>query len=114
MPATQQSLVNTGIAMTDPTGQAYIARLGMRVQGPEAHAKSINSIATWHPQLGAAQAAQGELLLQQGNLSGARARFLLAAKLDPAMWPLQYRLQQIDGANATRADVQQHSYPPSA
>ena len=114
LPATQQSLVNTGIAMTDPTGQAYIARLGMRVQGPEAHAKSINSIATWHPQLGAAQAAQGELLLQQGNLPGARARFLLAAKLDPAMWPLQFRLQQIDGANAPQADVQQNSYPPSA
>ena len=114
LPATQQSLVHTGIAMTDPSGQAYIARLGMRVQGPEAHAKSINSIATWHPQLGAAQAAQGELLLQQGNRSGARARFLLAAKLDPAMWPLQYRLQQIDGANAPQADVQQNSYPPSA
>ena len=112
--ATQQALVHSGIAMTDPSGQAYIARLGMRVQGAEAHAKSINSIATWHPQLGAAQAAQGELLLRQGNTSGARARFLLAVKLDPAMWPLQYQLQRIDAASAPQTEAQQNSNPPSA
>ncbi len=108
LPATQQALVNTGIAMTDPSGQAYIARLGMRVQGPETHAKSINSIATWHPQLGAAQAAQGELLLRQGNVSGARARFLLAVKLDPVMWPLQYQLQRIDATSTPQTNVQQN------
>ena len=114
LPATQRALVNTGIAMTDPAGQAYIARLGMRAQGPEAHAKSINSIATWHPQLGAAQAAQAELLLRQGNMSGARARFLLAVKLDPVMWPLQFQLQRIDAASAPQTNVPQNSYPPSA
>ena len=114
----QQALVNTGIAMADPTGQAYIARLGMRVQGPETHAIAINRIATWHPQLAVAQAAQGELLLQQGNASGARARFILAMKLEAVMWPLQYQLQRIDAAAtlnaASETSVQDNSYPPSA
>lgn len=114
LPSTQQALVNTGIAMTDPLGQAYIARLGMRAQGAAAHAKSINSLATWHPQLGAAQAAQGELLLRQGNTSGGRARFLLALNLDPAMWPLQYHLQRIEAASVAPTSVQRNSHPPSA
>ena len=99
LPSTQQALVNTGIAMTDPVGQAYIARLGMRVRGVEPYATSINSLATWHPQLGAAQAAQAELMLRQGNVVGARARFLLAMKLDATMWPLQLQLQRIDAAS---------------
>ena len=114
----QQALVNTGIAMTDPTGQAYIARLGMRAQGPQAHASSINSIATWHPQLAAAQAAQGELLLRQGNTSGARARFMLAMKLEAVMWPLQYQLQRLDATatldEVTNTKVQDNLYLPSA
>ena len=113
----QRALVNTGIAMTDPTGQAYIARLGMRAQGPQTHASSINSIATWHPQLAAAQAAQGELLLLQGNAAGARARFILAMKLEAVMWPLQYQLQRLDAAafasDASRSEVQENSYLPS-
>jgi hypothetical protein len=96
LPATQQALVNSGLSLTEPSGQAYVARLGMRVQGTELHAQGINSLATWHPQLGAVQAAQGELLLRQGNSSGARARFMLALKLDPLLWPLQRYLQQID------------------
>ena len=98
--ATQQALVNTGISLKDPIGQAYVARLGMRVQGPEPHAQGINSLATWHPQLGAVHAAQGELMLRQGNASGARARFVLAIKLDPALWPLQGRLQALDAAQS--------------
>lgn len=114
MRATQQALVNSGIAMADPTGQAYIGRLGMRAQGSEAHARSINSIATFHPQLAAAQAAQGELLLRQGNVTGARARFLRALELDPKMWPLQLRLQSIDAASPPQTSVAQNSYPPSA
>ena len=114
LPSTQQALVHTGIAMTEPDGQAYIARLGMRAQGAAMHAKSINSLATWHPQLGAAQAAQGELLLRQGNTSGARARFLLALKLDPAMWPLQHHLQRIEAASVTLTTVQINSDPPVA
>ena len=97
--STQQALMNAGISMNDPRGQAYIARLGMRVQGPALHAQSINSLAVWHPQIGAAQAAQGELLLRQGNVAGARARFILAMKLDPALWPLQHRLQALDATS---------------
>ena len=95
MAATQKSLVNTGISLTEPIGQAYIARLGMRAQGHEPHAQGINSLATWHPQVGAVHAAHGELMLRQGNADGARARFMLAMKLDPALWPLQHRLQSL-------------------
>ena len=98
VPAAQKALVNSGVALTEPTGQAYIARLGMRVQGPAPHAQSIGSLALWHPQLGTAQAAQGELLLHQGNGAGARARFLLAMKLDTSLWPLQKRLADVDAA----------------
>jgi tetratricopeptide (TPR) repeat protein len=109
--AAQQALVNTGISLTEPIGQAYVARLGLRAlgaQGPQAQGDAINSLALWHPQLGAAHAAQGELLLRQGNSAGARARFLLALKLDPQLWPLQYRLQQIDATaeNSNPASVQ--------
>ncbi len=120
LPGAQQALVNTGIALDDPAGQAYVARLGMRVQGPQVHAQGVNSLATWHPQIAAVQAAQGELLLRQGNIAGARARFLLAMKLDPLMWPLHYLMQRIDAENAP-ADTSRpvinaptHSYPPSA
>lgn len=98
VPAAQKALVNSGISLTEPTGQAYIARLGMRVQGPAPHAQNIGSLALWHPQLGAAQAAQGELLLHQGNAPGARARLMLAVKLDAALWPLQKRLVELDAA----------------
>jgi len=98
--ATQQALENTGIAMTAPSGQAYIARLGMRALGAQAYAEGINGLATWHPQLGVAQAALGELMLQQGNAVGARARFLLAVTIDPRLWALQYRLQQIAPSDA--------------
>ena len=93
--ATQQALMNSGMSLSEPAGQAYIARLGIRVQGPDAQAQGINSLATWHPQVGAIHAAQGELLQRQGNPAGARARLILAMKLDPALWPLQYRLQTL-------------------
>ncbi len=92
----QQAMVNTGISLGDPIGQAYVARMGLRAQGPVAQAEGIAQLALWHPQVGAAQAAQGELLMRQGNLAGARARFLLAMKLDPLLWPLQKHLQVID------------------
>ena len=91
--ATQQALMNSGISLREPAGQAYVARLGMRVQGPGPHIESIDRLAMWHPQIGAAHAAKGELLGQQGNAAGARARFVLAMTLDPALWPLRFRLQ---------------------
>lgn len=111
---TQLALVNTGIALTDPVGQAYVARLGLRVQGPKAQADGINSLAVWHPQLGAVHAAQAELLLRQGNAAGARARFLLAVKLDPMLWPLQYQLQRLDAASAAATSVQENLNSTSA
>jgi len=104
VPAAQQAMVNTGISLTDPVGEAYIARLSLRVQGPTAHARAISRLALWHPQVGAAQAAQGELMLRQGNATGARARFVLAMKLDPVLWPLQKNLQIIDAKPAAESN----------
>jgi len=98
----QQAMVNTGISLTDPVGEAYIARIGLRVQGASEQAAGVAQLALWHPQVGAAQAAQGEILMRQGNLAGARARLLLAMRLDPALWPLQKLLQTIDAQLATR------------
>lgn len=93
---TQQALSQSGIALNEATGVAYVARLGMRVQGVAPHAKAITDLSMWHPQLGAAQAAHGDLLLRQGNAAGARARYMLAVKLDPALWALQYRVAALD------------------
>ncbi len=93
---TQQSLAHSGIALNEPVGQAYIARLGMRAQGAVAHEKNITGLATWHPQVGAVHAAMGELLEQQGNYFGATTRYRHAMSLDSALWPLRYRVQRID------------------
>ena len=96
----QLALVNSGISLTEPMGQAYIARLGMRVQGPGAYEKSVSELALWQPQLSAAQAAMGELLEQQGNRVGAAARYKLALAQDALMWPLHYRLAKLENTNA--------------
>jgi tetratricopeptide (TPR) repeat protein len=85
----QKAMVNTGIDLQTLEGQVYVSRLGLRAAGATGYAKSINDNAMWHADLGIAQAALGELLLAQGNANGARARFLLALKLDAALWPLQ-------------------------
>lgn len=103
LPRAQQAMVNTGISLGDPIGQAYVARMGLRAQGAAAQAEGIAQLALWHPQVGAAQAAQGELLMRQGNLAGARARFLLAMKLDPLLWSLQKHLQVIDAQASSQA-----------
>ncbi len=95
----QLALVNSGISLNEPTGQAYIARLGMRVQGAAAYDKSVSELALWQPQLSAAQAAMGDLLERQGNRVGAAARFKLALAQDPLMWPLQYRLASLEDAS---------------
>ena len=109
LPATQQALVLTGIPLDSPTGEAYIARLGLRAQGADAHADGVGKLAMWHPQLGAAHAALGEILLRQGNPVGARARLVLAMKLDPMLWPLQWYVKSI--APPTTADTE--SAPPA-
>jgi hypothetical protein len=96
----QFALANSGISLTEPMGEAYIARLGMRVQGPSAYEQPISKLALWHPQISAAQAAMGELLEEQGNRVGAAARYKLALAQDALMWPLQYRLAKLENTNA--------------
>ena len=112
LPATQQALVLTGIPLDSPTGEAYIARLGLRAQGAEAHADGVGKLAMWHPQLGAAHAALGEVLLRRGNLVGARARLMLAMKLDPMLWPLQWYVKSI-APPVIPADTGSGSPPPA-
>lgn len=104
--AAQLALDRTGIALDNPVGEAYIARLGMRATGSSHYADAASGLATWHPQLGVAHAALGESMLRQRNSSGARARLVLAMRLDPVLWPLQARVQAIDtDANATHAST---------
>ena len=80
-------------------------------------------MATYNPQLGVAQAALGELLQRTGNATGARARLLLAVKLDLALWPLRYRIAQLEQtlqaavvrsvSSAADASVQKNVSPPT-
>jgi hypothetical protein len=117
VPATQQALVNSGIPLDDPLGQAYIGRLRMRAEGYQMHGQTVSTMATYNPQLGAAQAAMGELLEYNRNMSGARARYLLAMKLDAGLWPLQHRVSRLEAqlqAAAERAAASAQTTATSA
>ncbi len=111
LPAAQQALARTDIALMSPAGEAYIARLGLRAQGAQAYADGAGKLAMWQPQLGVAHAALGEILLRQGNATGARARFMLAMKLDPALWPLQWYVRTI--APAADPGAVESASPPA-
>lgn len=93
--AAQQSLAASGIPFKSDTGEAYVNRLGWRAAGMDRFGEAIQRMATWHPKLAVAQAGMGELLLQQGNVEGARARFRLAMQLDVRLWPLASYLEQM-------------------
>lgn len=94
--AAQAALATTGISLQSILGDAYVMRLGLRATGYGAYADKIQKLVTWQNMLGVSHALMGELLLVQGNSAGAKARFLLAIKLDPALWPLKWRVQQIE------------------
>ncbi len=94
----QQSMVETGIALDSLAGQCYITRLALRATDGAAYEKKINDNAMWHPDVGVAHAAVAELLQRRGNLAGARARLLLALKLDAGLWPLAMRQLDIERA----------------
>lgn len=111
--AAQQSLVHSGISLQEPLGETYIARLGLRASGVAPFSDSITKLALWHPQLGGAHAAMGELLLAQGNVEGARARLLLATKLDPALWALQARLAALPTTSSADPATAAESAPAS-
>jgi hypothetical protein len=108
--AAQRALAESPIAPQSTIGETYVARLGMRASGVAAYADQVQKLVTWNPQLATAQAAMGELLLAQGNAKGARARFLVALKAEPMLWPLKKQIQRIDrAAQATEATVQSSS-----
>jgi hypothetical protein len=92
----QQALGQSGIEIASLPGQTYVARLGMRAASPEAYADSTQKNAMWHPDLGILQAALGDLLRLQGNATGARARYMLAVKLDAGLWALQPLIKKLE------------------
>jgi hypothetical protein len=94
--AAQRALVDSQITPQSISGQVYVARLGYRATGQPSYADQIQKLATWNNTLGIAQLAMGELLMTQGNAQGARARFLLARKLDASLWSAERRIRDID------------------
>jgi hypothetical protein len=98
--AAQLALVGSPITPQSLSGQIYVARMGFRATGGQSnYVEQIQKLATWNNTLGIAQLAMGELLLAQGNAQGARARFLLARKLDPTLWAAERRIRDIDAAS---------------
>jgi hypothetical protein len=91
----QRAMIHTGVDLQSAMGKAYVTRLGLRAAGARSYEKEITDAATWSASVGAAQAAMGEMLLKQGNEAGARARFILAEKIDVALWPLQWRIREL-------------------
>jgi hypothetical protein len=102
----QKSLALSGIEIESLPGQTYVSRLGMRAVGPQNYRTAVEKNAVWHPGLGVVQAAMGDLLLAQGNAVGARARYLLARKLDAGLWPLEALIRNIEKqiSDTTNAD----------
>lgn len=94
VPAAQKALAASGIPFKSETGEAYVNRLGWRAAGIDRFGEAIQRMTTWHQKLAVAQAAMGELLMQQGNFDGARARFRLAMQMDVRLWPLALHLEQ--------------------
>ncbi len=100
----QAALGSSGIALQSLPGQIYVARLGLiATHGGSTYVDQINRLATWNADLSIAQAAMGEVLLRQGNLAGARARFKLAVERDASLWAIERRLRDIDQALAEAA-----------
>jgi hypothetical protein len=95
--AAQRALVDSQITPQSLPGQIYVARMGLRATGGQtSYVDQIQKLATWNNTLGVAQMAMAELLLTQGNAQGARARFLLARKLDATLWAAERRIRDID------------------
>jgi hypothetical protein len=97
--AAQTALIDSGFSPQSIPGQVYVARLGMRAAGIAQYADQIQKLATWNNTLGIAQIAMGELQLAQGNRDGARARFILASKFDPALFTIDRRIADLSDAN---------------
>ncbi len=105
----QQALVQSGIDIASLPGQTYVARLGMRAASPGQYADTTQKNAMWHPDLGVLQAAMGDLLRLQGNSNGARARYLLAVKLDAGLWALQPLIKKLKTPIGETAPVSQET-----
>lgn len=104
VPAAQKALAESGIPFKSETGEAYVNRLGWRSAGIDHFSEAIQRMATWHQKLAVAQAAMGELLMQQGNTDGANTRFRLAMQLDVRLWPLALHLERLT-TNKTNGDL---------
>ncbi len=102
--AAQRALAGSQFTPQSIAGQIYVARLGFRATGGQTnYVDQIQKLATWNNTLGVAQFGMGELLLAQGNAQGARARFVLARKLDATLWAAERRIADIDADANTAA-----------
>ncbi len=110
--AAQTALIDSGFSPQSIPGQIYVARLGMRAANVAQYADQIQKLATWHNTLGIAQVAMGELQLAQGNRAGARARFILAKTLDPALFTIERRLVDLSEAIDEKQSESTHLSAP--
>jgi hypothetical protein len=104
--AAQTALIHSGFSPQSIPGQVYVARLGMRAASVAQYADQIQKLATWNNTLGIAQIAMGELQLAQGNRDGARARFILAHRIDPALFTIDRRLADLADADHRTSDAE--------
>jgi hypothetical protein len=97
--AAQTALSKSAITPQSVSGAVYVARLGWRATGgQQSYVDQLQKLATWHNTLGTAQIGVGEVLQQQGNLAGARARFVVARNTDATLWAIERRVLDIDRA----------------
>ena len=93
LPGDATGPVLTGIPFDSPTGEAYvIARLAACVRRADAHADGVGKLAMWHPQLGAAHAALGEILREA--IRSARRPPRYGHDRSIRCWPLQWYVGQ--------------------
>jgi hypothetical protein len=110
--AARNALAGSSIALDSPAGQVYVSRLGfVATNGQRSYVEQIQRHATWNSTLAVAQVAMGELLLAEGNLPGARARFKLAKDGDITLWVAERRIKDIDAQLAKQSgnDVANHT-----
>jgi hypothetical protein len=97
--AAQKALAKSAFTPQSVIGSIYVARLGLRAtNGSPQYVEQLQKLTTWHNTVGVAQIGLGETLIRQGNANGARARFLVARKIDPTLWAIERRIRDIASA----------------
>ena len=85
-------------AAADDAKLSYELGLGWRLTGQTERAlNALDAALKAHPTMVAAHYDRGELLLDQGNLEGAKADFTAVAESEPTAWPGHFRLADVAG-----------------